>query len=932
MNALSLLFRNTLRKDKLRLLCAWVGITAAVALLTWAIGLAVSSWNQCRPLSERLGKPFDCWVATNRASGAAPKGTGMQRLTHASPFKMMPKAVIEAVKTSEDVESAICTTVFRCRIDWRPEGRPLQGPGVGGGVAPVRDFPECPYPDGLLAGRWPTATSETPEFVISPNAFGGVEEAPPVGTKVEVVTLTGNLPAVICGYLHPSIRTVAGFPSMFASDNLAAATALAETEDSANIILIKLKEGRSSDRLEALVRTVSPDDDAAMLVSRAALLKQLRSDALNSLLRQLPLLVSLAIVATICMIVNALCIGIEQNRLRYARLRAIGMSAWQLVRLVLREAVALGLGGTVAGILIGGGCLALFILTHPLVFPDGIMVGGGTIVLILSLVALATLIACIHPMRQALKCKPFEHRMLVAQLAPKVHYGRLVFALGMTLPVVLTPYAFRDAPLPCSLWFIGVGLPLAIWGIIRLARELLPLLEGLLARPLGFLLQLRPELLRHTLSRDCRRNTRMVLTLTTGLGTFFAIHIWGASLTDPFIPTKKLPQAIVTLSPNGVSHELAKDLVGKKGEIPALGPLTYRPFSANQYPLMEEDFQAIVNRTGRTPKQNNILLIATQGLGSALNPHEAEGVTITEMFARQTGLSVGDTFHIQRKDRKNQRYTLPLTITRIVRCNWHLVSARAGLRGRNGAPFHTMGPVFVPWHLAEKWDPEAHERVCFMWLDGLASTSSAAEALYAATERIETHFRALVEHDPKPYVNVGWRDAPGRRKVPEQAEKPKAVNKVVVPNVTVRLRDEISEGTLAHSAELLGDLARIPLWSLLILSTGFISLLAANVRTLAGELRTLHAIGMTRFQLGRYLFSQAITLSCASALLALLLGSTIGWGFTGWTLANMPFGGLPTVFILPFSRLIEGFGVLLLFIFIITPLPITVLIRKILAR
>jgi ABC-type lipoprotein release transport system permease subunit len=125
-------------------------------------------------------------------------------------------------------------------------------------------------------------------------------------------------------------------------------------------------------------------------------------------------------------------------------------------------------------------------------------------------------------------------------------------------------------------------------------------------------------------------------------------------------------------------------------------------------------------------------------------------------------------------------------------------------------------------------------------------------------------------------------------------------------------------------------MARIPLWSLLILSTGFISLLTANVRANAGELRTLHAIGMTRAQMGRFLFAQALMISFTATILSLILGASIGWGFTGWTLANMPFGGLPSVFILPMGRVLEGLGILLLSIFILTPLPISCLLKRLL--
>lgn len=898
MSALGLLFRDVLRRDRARLACALLGVAAAAALLAWAVGLAATTTAQCKPLAETLGRPFDCWVATGRASAAAPKGSGMQSLTHGSPVKMVPRAVADAVKASPDVESVLATTVFRCRFDWRPEGRPLQGPGVGGGIAPVRDFPECPYPDGLAAGRWPRADAPEPEFAISPRAFGedGLRDAPPVGTKVPVVTPTGRVEATICGYLAETIRPVGGFPTMFASDTLADAAALAETGGLCNLMLIRLKPFRSPDALAETVRTVSPDDDAATLVTRQGLLRQLRSDATNNLLFQLPLLVALACVATLCMIVNALCVGLEQNRVRYARLRALGMTSRQLMALVSREACFLAGVGGVVGFGVGVGALAAFVRANPLAFPDGLALGWVTPVAVAALLALSAGLALCVPLRRAARLGPCELRVRPEAWRAAHPVRRGVVALLCLAPVVLTVVPFSPNPWLRSAWFL-VALPVAVFGLMALARPLMALCERALARPLGALLRLRPELLRGVLTRAADRNARMALTLTAGLGAFFAIHIWGASLTDPFIPSRDLPPAIVSFLPNGVSRICADALAAE---------LPVRPFFAEQYRLSDADFAAIGERAGRLPKQNNILLVGTAG---------ETGVTVTEMFARQCRIGVGDTFSVQRRDAKGTVHTLPLTVTAVVRCNWHLVTARAGLRARNGAPFGTLGPVFVGLDVAKAWDPEQAARVRFLWLDELSAVQDTA-ALYSAGDRLELRLQQAAEADPEPWRGRGF--GPGA--------------KAAFPNAVLHLRDEISEGTLAYSSELLGELARIPLWSLLILSFGFVSLLAANVRAMAGELRTLHAIGMTRGQLGRFLLAQALLLCVVAAVLSLLLGLSIGWGFTGWTLAWMPFGGLPTVLVLPWARLAEGLAVLLAATLVVTPLPIAFLVRALLRR
>ena len=98
------------------------------------------------------------------------------------------------------------------------------------------------------------------------------------------------------------------------------------------------------------------------------------------------------------------------------------------------------------------------------------------------------------------------------------------------------------------------------------------------------------------------------------------------------------------------------------------------------------------------------------------------------------------------------------------------------------------------------------------------------------------------------------------------------------------------------------------------------------------ELRTLHAVGMTRCQMGRFLFAQALLLTVAAILTALLFAFTAGWGFTGWTLAWMPFGGLPISIVIPWQPFMIGMSALLVVTFLLTPLPIALLLRRLLAR
>ena len=915
MSAVGLLFRDALRRDKTRLLCALFGMSAAAALLTWTLGLAATTWWQGRPLSEQMGRPFDCWVSTGLASAAAPKGSGMQTLAQGAPLKQIPAAVAEAVRACPDVKSVLATTVSRCQFDWRPDGRPLQGPGAGGGLSPVRDFPACPYVEGLAEGRWPRADAAEPEMAVSQRVFGrgGAGTLPPLGTKVTVVTPSGGVEATLCGYLAESVRPVAGFPTVFASDGLAAAARPSRTEGACNLMLVTLKPGRTTAALAEAVRTAAPGNDAAKLVTRGDLLRQLRSDAVESLSRQVPLLVILACAATLCMLVNALCVGLEQNRRRYAHLRALGMTAGQLAGLIVREGFFLSASGGALGFLAGWGLLAGYVASKPQLFPDGLRLGWSTPLGVLGLLALACALALVGPLRRAARLRPWEWRASPETWRPAHPFRALLLAVALMLPAMATPLLFKTSPALRSGWFLCLGAPLAVWGLLRAARPVLWAAEGVLARPLGALLGLRPELLRGVLLRSARRNARMALTLTAGLGAFFAIHIWGASLTDPFIPSADLPDAIVSLLPDGMSPEGAAETVA------AVDEAVLTPFFAEQYRLQDEDFEAVERRTGLRPKQNNILLVGTEG---------DEGVVISAMMARQCGLRPGDTLRIQRQERDGAVKTLPLTITGVRQVNWHLFTARARLRARNGAPFGTLGPVFVSADAFRAWDPGRSDRQRFFWAQ-LAPSQADDTALYSLSDRLEAAVQAAVNRDAaaRPYV-ARFRPGPA---APGGSSRPAAAPRPAAPaNVIVHLRDEISEGTLAHSAQLLGDLARIPLWSLLILCTGFVSLLAAHVRLQAGELRTLHAVGMTRGQMGRFLFAQALMLGAAAALLSLLFGAAVGWGFTGLTLAWMPFGGLPAVLVFPLGPLAQGLAALFAATLLVTPLPIALLVRQLL--
>lgn len=883
-----------IRRDKVRVIAAALGIGAAMALLVWTVGLTVTTFAQGRARADRMIRPFDCFVSTGRASGAAPKGSGIQALTRGSPVKMISPQVLDLIAQSDAVESHIATSIFRAQIDYRPGGRLIQGPGLTCGMAPARDFPDGFMRGALVEGERVDPLAEEPECLIQRRVFTDHDyPAPEVGDSLTFLTPGGRIEARIAGFFEAP-ESVSGFPTLFVSDNLALfALPDAVEPGEKNLVLCRLTPGADPAPLAKAIRSADPDDDAARLVTRGELLQQIRSDAVTNLSRQIPLVALFAMLTAACMLVNALCVGVEQRRLFFARLRCAGMSRGQLLRFIIGEGCMLALCGWGIGVALGSQVLRCYVLARPDTFPDGYSLGFITPLLSLFLLALVTGFSVILPARKLLRLRPVD---ALQSEAPPVDEPRHLFrewsGVAMLLPLLLLVLPFPCSAMMRSLLIILVGIPLHVVGLIRALPLLIRGIERACLPFFARCFRLDAALFRGIVSRAGSRTALMVVTLAAGLGSYCAIHIWGASLMKPFVPSETLPDAIVSVLPDGF----------EPGEAPLPGIRAWMPFSANQYVVAPD----IVERFVQEPMQNNVLLlglppddafgenplIRTPVEGLAGETPEAAlargGCFITAMLARQSGLKVGDSLRLLR--RTPELAVLELPIAGVMELNWHLVTARSKLRSRNGAPFGTLGPVFVSDAVARMWDPENSVATRFIWADFEPSPAS----LYARGDALEAHIKTLLPEESRSAVQV-------------------------------HLRDEIADGTFSHGAELIGDLARIPFWSLMILSFGIVTLLVASVRAERRTLAVMRAVGMTRLQLARLLLTQIILVDVCAIAASLIFGLCCGWTFTAWTQAWMPFGGLPLTPVIPWRAIFTGIGFTLLSGLAVASIPVALL-------
>lgn len=596
--------------------------------------------------------------------------------------------------------------------------------------------------------------------------------------------------------------------------------------------------GRERFGTVSLYRTVpeGPADDSLLSAESPRVLRHFTGDEQRRMDYAMPLLLVAAVLTALSLLVNSLLLAVEANRPTLAVLRMVGLTRGGSVRLVLAEALFAGFTGWILGVVLSVGALALYVACDPVAFPAGPAFATGRILLTLALLPPVIALAVLFALRPALRVRPLD-------------------ALGR-----------------------------------------------------------RPR----------RRRRGMAIAFGCGFAAFVAVEVWGASLMRAFIPSPEWPDAIVSILPGGVSSFDIEKLRGLPGvrRISELLPLQVPLAGASG---MKSPAVRPAAATGRSAARSsgrgrfggptsgrgrfggpNALFLASEWLpdfrfveGTRTEAETAvakgEAVVISAMMARARGLHAGDDLVVY-PGRVPARDPVRIPIAGVVDLNWHLVTSRGLVRGLNGAPPMTDGPVFASFDLVESLDPRPAPlvKMTHLWVD-CDPEFLARDGVFAAGRRIEADIA---------------------RRLGDPADS------------TVRLhaRDEIADGTLAHGADVIGQAARVPFVFLAILAIGFVAMLVADTDAARHELAMLRAIGATRLRLACRLAAGAVKTALVGMLAGLPVGSLVGWLFTFGTGAAWP--GLPHDFALPVRLVVEGaFGALVFALLFAVPAALALIGR-----
>jgi putative ABC transport system permease protein len=287
-------------------------------------------------------------------------------------------------------------------------------------------------------------------------------------------------------------------------------------------------------------------------------------------------------------IYNVFSITAAQRRRENALLRAIGASRRQVTRMMLTEAVAVGLLGSLAG-LVGGGGLAFGIQVLLNAFGFGvptralsITVSTVTITIIAGLVT--TLIAAIVPAIAAGRISPVAAMNESAFERIRSNRLRLVGASGF---VVLGVASIIAVLAGADTILLGVAVVAIFVGVILLG----PMMANPIARVLGAPVRrwrgIAGSMARGNVQRNPRRTARTAAPVLIGVALVTGASVFAASIKQQLRDTigEQFLGDYVINSSNGGALSFAQVFIDELNTLPEVGAATGLGFA----PLQDAD-------------------------------------------------------------------------------------------------------------------------------------------------------------------------------------------------------------------------------------------------------------------------------------------------------------------------------------------------------
>ncbi len=559
-------------------------------------------------------------------------------------------SLLEVVRETAGVEAAV-PLIQRHAIMYYGAGRMKL---IALGIDPTRDAAVRDYE--LVAG---TTLSTKGGVLLDASLAESLDVK--VGDQIKLLVRRGLVRTTVAGLVRP--RSGAGvasggvlfMPLATAQRRFAAAGKLDRIQivvaDGADLAEV---QSRLESRLPAGVELQPPTTRSSVA-----------EETMLALENGLRLATAFSLLAAVFIIMNTFSMNIGQRRRQLAVMRAIGATRRQIGELVFREALLLGVVGTLAGIVAGlaGARLlnrtmsSLFQTTLP---PVELKAWPLSIAAVFGLGV--SLLGAWRPARRAARLTPLEGMSGIARVDSEGHSRReqiigvagLVLSLGLFVACVngWIPFEFSVAVTVMLLISMVLLLPLALSPLTRLSQWLLEPMARIEAR------LARRQLLRHS-ARTSLTIGVLFVAVATGLGLANSVvdnvadvrQWYRKAMAGDFFIRATMPDMKTGLSatvPEAVGQEI-QQVAGVTG-IESIRLVTA---TAN-----EQQVIVVAMRKEFPVGPVSTQLESNQPPSTGSQPAAPDSVTIGSVLAQRTGLKAHDFITLQAR---NGPQRLPIT-------------------------------------------------------------------------------------------------------------------------------------------------------------------------------------------------------------------------------------------------------------------------------
>jgi putative ABC transport system permease protein len=820
--------------------------------------------------------------------------------------------VVRALRDDQAV--AVADSVFQSRIRVQNPNSAADSPKLKSDDMPIlvgTDAELPPYP--LVSGKWIT-DQEAGVIAAAISADVAQRMQANLGDELIVASESGGPESVvrIVGIIEqvsslPPMNLTAGLPSMRltilrrgpADAALYVPTAAAERltgqRAETSFVGLVLKSGNSADDWQASFDQRHPDIAGKVeLLATTEIDQELSGSATSTSTRgQAYSATGISLLAALFIVFTTLSMGVHERTRQLAVLRAVALTKTQIGALVAIEGLMLGALGLIAGMAGGWTMLTLLRSFRPDFFPGGAMFGAWSLGLSVVCALGGSILAAILPAWRSMSIRPVEALSQPPYSIKPINH-RYLLIVGV-LFVVLNPIVTFLVPLPDAARYAAyaaIGCAGTAIGFILITPTFVILVERFLGPPIAHILRVNPRMLAGQLTANLGRTLGTTIALTLGLGIFVAMQTWGHSMLVPFMPGEWMPDALVEISPPGLTNSQVSRVAQQAGiTLDQCLPL------AVEQPKFAADLTGAQTRPSVTRQDNCIVIgvdpqralggeqpvldfpfVACTRAESLARLSKGRYCLVPDHFRRESGLGVGDKLAVIPPH--SPESVVEYEIAGIVAMNgWHLAT-KSGLRTRSG---RSAALVIAPYELV-RTDFGLNE-IRFLWLNthGPLADDALQASLQAAVDA------AVAVDSPSD-----------------------ASDTLAQPRVRVQSTATLRHTIRTHAEAIIWGLSTLPLVTLVVASLGVVNTMLSSVRSRRWEFGVLRAVGVTRFGIVRLVLAEALLIGTVACLLSLGFGIVVGYGGTEVTRYVDVHGGLITPLTIPWRKLTPGLLVALL--------------------